>query len=150
MYISDFEQGIDEKILARGKKYFADSLVIDLWAPSPNVYCAVVEGSIRYDAEIQLGANGEVLHHGCDCPYDLGEYCKHEVAVFFAIREHLKQGATLKQQGQKQGLRSLLSDMGKDDLVELLLDLATEYDLREEIIYRLDAEGDDDSYDDND
>lgn len=142
MYITDFELGVEEKILTRGKKYFADGSVADLWAQSPNLYCAVVEGSIPYDVEIRIGANGEILHHSCDCPYDWGEYCKHEVAVLLAIREHMEQGTVLKQQGQKQGLRSLLSGKSKNELVDLLYELAIEHDLREDIIFRWESADD--------
>ena len=87
MNITDFKLAVEEKILARGKKYFADGSVADLWAQSPNHYCAVVEGSIPYDVEIYIGTNGEILYHCCDCPYDWGEFCKHEVAVLLAVRE---------------------------------------------------------------
>lgn len=137
MYITDFELEIDEKILLRGEKYFADGLVADMWSEIPNNYHAVVEGSIHYDVEIRLGQDGEILRHSCDCPYDWGEYCKHETAVLFAIRTHLKQGTSLKQQGHKQGLRALLQRQSNDVLVDLLCDLSAEYDLRENIFFRL-------------
>ena len=138
MHITDFEPQIEEKILARGKKYFTDGLVADIWSEVQNCYQAVVEGSIPYDVEIHLDASGAIVLHCCDCPYEWGEYCKHEVAVLFAIRRLLEQGAIPKQQGQKQGMRSRLFRQTKDDLIGLLYDLAVEYDLREEIIYRLD------------
>ena len=139
MQINNFERYIEEKILVRGKKYFADGLVADIWSESPNCYQAVVEGSIPYDVEIHVDANGVILHHYCDCPYDWGEYCKHEAAVLFAIRRLLEQGAIPKRQGQKQGLRSILLRQTKDQLVNLLCDLAEEYDLREDIFYHLDG-----------
>ena len=137
MHIADFEPDIEEKILARGKKYFADGLVTDIWSESKNCYQAVVDGSITYDVEIHLDTNGTILRHHCDCPYDWGEYCKHEVAVLFTIRKLLEQGKTPKQQGQKQGLRTLLLRLSKEELADLLLELAVEYDLREDIIYHL-------------
>ena len=135
--LKNFEPDIDEKILLRGKKYFADGLVSDLWTPNSGCYHAVVEGSISYDVEIHVGEGGEISSHICDCPYDWGNYCKHEVAVLFAIREHLQQGATLKRKGQKQGLRSLLLRQSKNTLVSLLCDLAVKHDLREDIVYHL-------------
>ena len=140
MRITDFEPDIEEKILARGRKYFADGSVANLWAQSPGFYSAVVEGSIPYDVEIRIGASGEILRHSCDCPYDWGEYCKHKVAVLFAIRSHLKLGTVLKQQGQKRGLRTLLSEKTKDELVNLLCDLAIEHNLREDIFYLLEQD----------
>jgi len=138
MYIANFESRIDEKILARGKNYYAAGLVTDMWAEIPNHYRAVVVGSIPYDVEIHLGVSGEILRHLCDCPYDMGEFCKHEAAVMFTIRGHLEQGLPLKQQGQQRGMRALLQALSKDELVNLLCELAVEYDLREDIFYRLD------------
>ena len=145
MNINNFEANIEEKIVARGKNYFANGFILDMWSDKTNHYYAVVDGSISYDVEIQLDKEGTILDHSCDCPYDWSEYCKHEVAVLLAIRKHLDQGTVLKQQGQKQGLRAMLSEQSKDDLVELLYELAKEYDLQEEIIYHL--KNDDDEYD---
>ena len=129
MHITDLELDIEEKILARSKKYFADGLVVDIWSQTPNCYQAVVEGSVPYDVEVHMGANGVIAHHCCDCPYDWGEYCKHEVAVLLTIRRFLEQGTTLKRQGQKRGLRSLLLMQTKDQLVNLLYKLAVENEL---------------------
>ncbi|MCL2829077.1 MAG: hypothetical protein FWD99_10145 [Oscillospiraceae bacterium] len=144
MYIADFELGIEEKILTRGKSYFSDGLVVDLWSEAPNRYCAVIGGRVHYyDAEIHLSANGEILHHCCDCPYDRGEYCKHEVAVLLAIRRHLEQGTALKQRGKKRGLRASLQKKNKSELVNLLYQLAYEYDLQGYIMNRLDCNDDD-------
>ena len=137
MYIADFESVIEAKIFARGKKYFTDGLVADIWMPTQNCYHAVVEGGTPYDVELHLGQSGEILQHYCDCPYDWGEYCKHEVAVLFAIRRYLEQSLSIKKYGRKRGLHALLHGLGKDELANLLYELAVEYDLRENIIYRL-------------
>lgn len=144
MRIDDFETCIEEKILERGKRYFSDDLVIDLWSETPNQFCAVVNGSIPYDVEIHLDGAGMIVRHGCDCPYNWGEYCKHEVAVLLVIRNLLKQGTKLKKHGQKQGLRSRLSTKEKDDLIYLLCDLAAEYNLWDEIVCYLDGIDDED------
>ena len=137
MYITDFEMQIEEKILARGKKYFADGFVADIWSKAPNHYQAVVEGSIPYNVEIHLNNDGEVLSHHCDCPYDWGEYCKHKVAVLLAVHAHLEHGTPLKQKGKRRGMRALLQEQKKDVLINILCKLATEHDLREEIFYHL-------------
>jgi uncharacterized Zn finger protein len=137
MNIYDFESGIDEKILVRGKKYFIDGLVADIWIPKPGFYCAVVEGGISYDVEVHVDADDEICNHSCDCPYDWGEYCKHVVAVLFTIRKYIQQGASLKRKGQKQGLRSILFRQKKETLVNLLCDLVADYNLRKDILYFL-------------
>ena len=137
MYITDFESHVEDKILARGQKYFDDGFVIDMWTEAPNRYQAVVDGSITYDVEIHIDPKGVIVFHSCDCPYDWGEYCKHEVAVLLAIREHLKFSTALKQRGKKRGMRALLQGKSKKELVDLLCELAAEYDLREDIFYHL-------------
>ncbi|MDR0454681.1 MAG: hypothetical protein LBH05_07720 [Deferribacteraceae bacterium] len=142
MNINNFESNIDEKILTRGKNYFAKGLVADIWCETKNHYSAVVEGNIPYDVEIHLDADEIIISHNCDCPYDWGEYCKHEVAVLFAIRENLAQGSVLKQHGERRGLRTLLLQQSKEDLVSLLCELTIKYDLREDIMYYLEDDDD--------
>jgi len=142
MNINHFEPEIEEKILARGANCFSKGSILDFWSEKPNQYNAVVDGSIRYDVEICLDEKGEIIYHYCDCPYDWGEYCKHEVAVLLTVREHLAKGTMLKQEGQKYGLRAMLSRQSKDDLVKLLCELADEHDLREAIVYHLDCDDD--------
>jgi len=143
MYIADFESQIEEKILLRGMKYFEKGYVVDMWSETSNHYHAVVEGSIPYDVEIHLGHDGEILSHFCDCPYDWGEYCKHEVAVLLAVRVRLEQGTSIKRNGKQRGMRALLKDQKKDVLVNILCELAAEHDLREDIFYHLENSNDD-------
>ena len=131
--IANFESDIDPKILGRGKQYFTDGLVVDIWSPSPGQYHAVVDGNAPYDAEITLDANGKILHHSCDCPYDWGEYCKHEVAVLLAIREHRTQGTMLKQQGEQRGIRAQLLSKSREELVDILWTLAVEHGLLQDL-----------------
>jgi len=48
---------------------------------------------------------------------------------------------TLKQQGQQRGLRALLHEHSKDDLIHLLCEIVAQHGLMEDIYYRLhDAE----------
>ena len=133
MQIDNFESGIEDKIVVRGKDYFSNGFVIEIWSENPKQFCAVVDGSIPYDVEIRLDEAGEIIYHDCDCPYDWGEYCKHEVAVLLSVREHLKQGKHMKKHGRKQGLKARLLQKSKDDLIHLLYDLISEYDLWHEI-----------------
>jgi len=142
MKIYYFEVGIEPKILERGKKYFYDGLVVDLWSEKSGRFCAVVDGSIPYDVEIHLDEDFEIVYHDCDCPYDWSEYCKHEVAVLLAIREHFERKTTLKTHGKKRGLRSRLSEIEKDDLISILCNLASECDLWYEIVRYLDETDD--------
>lgn len=89
MNLQDFELLMDEEILARGYDYYANGRIISVEETDKNVYRAEVEGSELYSVEVQLDddAGAGILDSCCDCPYDRGEYCKHQAAVFFALRD---------------------------------------------------------------
>ena len=67
MLIDNFESEIDEKIVERGKRYYSDGFIAELWSEQPNHFCAVVDGSVPYDVEIHLSDAGEIVYHDCDC-----------------------------------------------------------------------------------
>lgn len=87
MNLQDLELLMDEKILARGYDYYAKGRIISVEETDKNVYRAEVEGSELYSVEVELDDEGGILDSCCDCPYDRGEYCKHQAAVFFALRD---------------------------------------------------------------
>lgn len=135
MKLDTFEEEINPKILSRGQQYFAEGMVSEIWQPDTGVYRAVVDGTDSYDVEIRMASVGEVENAVCDCPYDWGPYCKHAVAVLLTVRASIQSGQTLqgKQTGTKQGFRRLLETLAKDELVDLLMEFAKDYYLREEI-----------------
>lgn len=95
MKITDFEQYIDKTILQRGAGYFAMDVVDSLEELRTNEWEADVMGSDYYHVTVNLGDELSIKSSGCDCPYDWGVVCKHEVAVFYALREHLQQNRKL-------------------------------------------------------
>jgi uncharacterized Zn finger protein len=86
MNIKDFESQIDSKILSRGRAYHRSGYISSLEYDNGE-WVADVEGSDNYTVTARLSDNGDIEDTFCDCPYDWGEYCKHQVAVFFALRE---------------------------------------------------------------
>lgn len=102
----------------------------------------MVDGSEPYEVEIQLASGEEIAVHTCDCPYDWGEYCKHEIAVLMAIREHKKTGTVLPdgRQKKRRGLAALLEERTREELVELVVSLSREYSLYQDIQYYFDEE----------
>ena len=136
MNIIDFENDIDNKILKRGISYYSDGAVDEIWRESDGVYHAVVEGSEPYEVEFEIDTAGTITAHFCNCPYDWGEYCKHEVAALLAVRELLKSAETLppSRQKKKRGLEALLENHTKADLISLLCELSREYGLYEDIL----------------
>jgi uncharacterized Zn finger protein len=78
--ISSFDSEIDATIVKRGHEYFRKGRVRDFEEQDEGVFAALIEGTEVYETTIEL--SGDVLRkHHCTCPYDLGEYCKHEVAM---------------------------------------------------------------------
>ncbi|CAN5407228.1 hypothetical protein BH09BAC1_BH09BAC1_13170 [soil metagenome] len=81
-----FEQQVEETILKRGYKYWQDGNVDEVEELSPGWYLAIVTGSEDYEVTIETKGN-QITHHQCNCPYDMGDVCKHVVAVLFALQE---------------------------------------------------------------
>jgi hypothetical protein len=136
MNINDFESHIDDTILSRGLGYFKDGNVISL-EYNEGEWLADVEGSDDYTVSVTLSNTGEILESDCDCPYDWGEYCKHQAAVFYALR---KRGATAKTSNKntkKENLETILKALDKQELLSLLLEFADrDRCIKEELLLR--------------
>lgn len=81
--LDDFEDEIDSIILERGEDYWRRGLVLNLKINDNDEYSAEVQGTGTYSVKVRLAGRG-ILDSKCDCPYN-GDYCKHEVAVFYAL-----------------------------------------------------------------
>ena len=46
-------------------------------------------GSEDYEVVVEMGDHGEIIYSECDCPYDFGPVCKHEVAAYFQLFDML-------------------------------------------------------------
>lgn len=128
--IQNFESFIDDIILMRGLDYYENGYVIGLDVFG-NEVSALVSGSYDYEVKIIFDEKGHITYHYCHCPYD-GIYCKHEVAVLYALREYFKSNPQNK--GEKEELKELIKKQDKEILAEILYDLAC-YDrkLREKL-----------------
>ena len=85
MNLKNFESEVEQKIVGRGLSYYKGGDVKRLEKVSENEFSAFVFGTEKYSVYVKL--TGEtIVEHECDCPYDFGDVCKHEVAVFYAIR----------------------------------------------------------------
>lgn len=148
MNLRNFQSCIDKKIVARGYEYFRNDCVISVEETEKNVYVAEVEGSELYTVEVELDGQEEIAGSQCDCPYDWGEYCKHQAAAFFALRDiknkkdpnNAVSAAVYKSVPPKRktpDMKKILSERTKDDLVEFLLAIAAQY---EEIKQRIELD----------
>ena len=119
MTIDNFEEHVGSKILSRGKSYFNKGNVSDLDRIDSR-WTATVHGS--YDYEVELTVTPKGIESFCDCPYDWGMYCKHEVAVMFAIREDLQSGGqkTQAKSKERQSIHTLLKSLTPEQLLEIV------------------------------
>lgn len=141
MRIDDFENEIDATILGRGQAYFEEGAVVELEQVRQGLYEATVAGSDDYIVEVEI-RNGEVKALECDCPYDYGPVCKHEVAVLYAIRE-IWEESEVGESGKIPGIRK--KGKGKDEksmsaLTSLVNSLSLE-ELRSFLLHELRGDG---------
>ena len=127
MNLDSFEDSISPQItLLRGLVYYQEDTVLSLEMGEPNRYTAFVKGSTIYQVSLTLDDQREVSEMACTCPYDWGDYCKHEVAVLYALRCQLDRGEDVMVEGPALvDLRSLLEGVSKEALLDFLVGYAT-------------------------
>lgn len=109
--LENFEDEIDSTILERGDEYWRRGLVLDIKNIDENI-TALVKGTDIYEVKTRLAGKG-ILNSRCNCPYE-GDYCKHEVAVFYALSRGNK--LSKKQTNDTTNLNK----MSKKELIELV------------------------------
>jgi hypothetical protein len=128
----NFEDYIDNVILKRGKDYFTHGHVERITEVNHNHFVIEVSGSENYIVEIFIDDSGEIVDASCDCPYDWGDYCKHQVAAFYALNEQSveiiskpsKKKASLK---NKIDLEQIVSNLSKEELIQIVLNISKEH-----------------------
>ena len=126
MNITDFEEYFSPRILERGKEYYRNHHVISLESIGNGSYEAEVEGSEIYTVFAELKADGEVLDLTCDCPYEWEEFCKHEAAVLYQLREREEIVPSVEEPEQKQALPEQLAACEKETLIAWMMEYAKE------------------------
>lgn len=117
MKLDNFEEQVDSGVLNRGYNYYDNKRIRKVFSTKPCFYTAIVDGSETYTVEVELSSdNNTILYTSCDCPYDYGAYCKHEVAVFCYLKEHLENQTP----ENSDELLSILSTMDKKELRDAL------------------------------
>lgn len=144
MNISNFENHINKTILDRGYDYYIEGNIIDTYCQDDNIYVFEVEGSEDYEVVVKIDENGEILYSECDCPYDFGPICKHQVAAFFELFEIYNKKSDGKKEIIKQpDIEEVLNNFSKEELINIILDITNkESALKNSIIFRY-SKGDD-------
>lgn len=84
----DFEDYFDSHILYRGKNYYEEDRILDIWYQE-NTITAYIDGSEVYRVVLKEN-NDELDNYYCTCPYcEGGEcLCKHIAAVLYYLKEN--------------------------------------------------------------
>ena len=84
----DFEDYYDSLILSRGKNYYKENRILDIWCQN-DLVTAYIDGSEIYRIELKVN-DKELSNFYCSCPYsEDGEYmCKHIAAVLYYLEEN--------------------------------------------------------------
>lgn len=123
MDLFNFEKQIETKIVKRGRSYFKGGYIQSIIQVNQGRYSATVSGTRNYDVLVQLNDALEIVDSSCNCPYDWGFYCKHEVAVFYHIRESGVQPASV-EDSSLLIIKATLKRLKKKEIIDLILDLA--------------------------
>ncbi|QTH45444.1 hypothetical protein J4772_14130 [Cohnella sp. LGH] len=128
MNIRHFENEIDRTILERGYGYYIEGNILEVLCQGKNQYFVQVEGSEVYEVEITIDESGRIERSVCDCPYDLGSVCKHEVAAYYELRDILDDDSDIEViQGPAvthPKLAEVLSALSKEQLIEDIVEMA--------------------------
>lgn len=135
MNINNFESYINETILDRGYSYYVEGNVKEVFESGNNRFIFSIQGSDDYKVTVELGENGDILFSICNCPYDFGPVCKHEVATYFQLHKMLNQQNTTDNfpgKIKKQiNLKEILSQLSKEELVNIIINIAENDDVFE-------------------
>lgn len=89
--LSKFERAITEPvILQQGRKLFRLGLVTQCTDENGEVE-AVVQDTEQNRVSMVIDDEGLIHTHRCSCSYDWSEFCQHEVAVLYYLRDQRKQ-----------------------------------------------------------
>lgn len=124
MKIQDFEAQIDERILLRGYEYFTSGKLSDLQNEG-NRYWVIAHGTDDYRVEAIVDESGEIFESSCDCPYEDGEYCKHQAALFFTLCDQKSRTEPHDEahpnDGCERSIDQLVKSLSRNQLEDLIL-----------------------------
>jgi hypothetical protein len=122
MNIKDFEKHINVSVLDRGRSYY-DSGNVRSVKKVNGEWISSVEGNRDYNVTVRVSDNGTITDTKCNCPYDIGPYCKHQVAVFYTMRDFLNLPSFSKEVDEgTEDLKDILNKLDKETLVSIIME----------------------------
>jgi uncharacterized Zn finger protein len=89
--LKNFEEYMtDRKILYRGLDYFQENHISSREDNGDGCFSFSVEGTELYTVIITLDEAQYMRSCSCDCPYDQGNLCKHEITCLFFLQQRLE------------------------------------------------------------
>lgn len=125
MNLDNFEKEVDEMILLKGHEYYENGSVTEVKEIRKNEWSATVKGFNLYHLKITI-KEGEIIYSECSCLYDTGPVCKHEVALYYKIRDELagKSDENSIEQTTEERLKELFQKMKKEELLDIIIEQA--------------------------
>lgn len=122
--IDNFDTQFSKNEVQKGRHYFDRKAVLYAEQDSKGVWQAEVEGTETYSVEVELKGS-EITETFCDCPVE-GPYCKHVIAVLFAIRAERSKPKPKKtdREPKKLTIEGLLAKTTADELRQFLIQYA--------------------------
>lgn len=120
MNLRNFKEEIDKVILGRGYDYYQNGHILDLYEQDNQTYIFEIEGTTDYEVIVQLDNYENIIYSYCNCPYDFGMICKHEVAAYFKLQEIRYAQNQENTNIKKPSIREILNTLSKEQLIELL------------------------------
>ncbi|MDZ5473296.1 hypothetical protein SM124_16380 [Bacillus sp. 31A1R] len=125
MNINNFKNYIDKTIFDRGYSYYLEGNVVDAFEKGENEYIFYIEGTDDYEVLVEIEDGGDILHSECDCPYDFGPVCKHEVAAFFQLSSMLNAVTTETESkpSKRTTIQEVLTNLSKEELINIIINI---------------------------
>jgi len=143
---ADIQHMAEEKVFDRGESYFAGGAIIKPTRIG-NTLIARCHGSDYAPYRVKVVFDKKkVVEAMCSCPYDMGGYCKHIVALLLA---HIRAPEMIE---VKLTVEELLAESSRNDLIAMITEMV---DLYPELYGVIDGSGpdgeeEDDLYDEDD
>lgn len=118
MNLHNLEKSISQVIIDRGYDYYLNGHVTETSFNGVDEYHFLVEGSENYNVIVTLGSNDDILFSQCDCPFDFGPICKHQVAAYFELIESTMGNSHVMAHQPK--LKDVLNDLSKEELITII------------------------------
>lgn len=133
MNLKTFEKDIEPKILSRGYSYYEDAHIAEVEQVEKRAFIATISGYEDYSVTVKIDTKLNVTSSSCDCPYDWGPTCKHEVALMFYIRENRLYEQSVGD-GPLSKIKQDLQKLDKKELLAILVDLSQKSKLVKEYL----------------